>query len=436
MTMWQPVATIADAETARRCWSAIEEIEQGLLEDGLEDGSSSNPSLSGGSAGVAVFFAYLDAARQGSANAGDTGDNALDMLGRSIDALGETVLPPALYGGFSGIGWTVEHLTRRFFEAEDDLCSAVDEGIRELLSIPGQRFNPELISGLSGFGVYLVERLSNPVANPAASELLGRIVDLLEETAEESEDGVTWRTLPEWMPPMQREVMPEGCYNLGVAHGVPGILGFLAAARREGFDDPRVPRLAEGLVRWLLGRKLQREDSVFPALYAPDRPAEPTRTAWCYGDPGIAAVLLSAARSFGRADWEMEAMAVARLTARRSEQEAQTVDADLCHGTVGLAHLFNRFHQATGDPELREAALAWYRRTLDKRRPGAGIAGYQSFLPGERSDDGGWTTERGFLVGAAGIGLALLAAVSDIAPDWDRVLLTAIPPRSRQDEPG
>jgi hypothetical protein len=32
------------------------------------------------------------------------------------------------------------------------------------------------------------------------------------------------------------------------------------------------------------------------------------------------------------------------------------------------------------------------------------------------------------LIGAAGVGLALLAAVSDVEPAWDRLLLASIPP--------
>ena len=41
-----------------------------------------------------------------------------------------------------------------------------------------------------------------------------------------------------------------------------------------------------------------------------------------------------------------------------------------------------------------------------------------------------WKTEPGFLSGVAGIGLGLLAAVTDLEPAWDRVLLVAIPPRN------
>jgi hypothetical protein len=36
--------------------------------------------------------------------------------------------------------------------------------------------------------------------------------------------------------------------------------------------------------------------------------------------------------------------------------------------------------------------------------------------------------DKGLLTGAAGVALALLAATTALEPDWDRVLLVAIPP--------
>ena len=39
-----------------------------------------------------------------------------------------------------------------------------------------------------------------------------------------------------------------------------------------------------------------------------------------------------------------------------------------------------------------------------------------------------WRPDPGFLEGVAGVGLALLGAVSDVEPAWDRVLLTSLPP--------
>lgn len=420
--MWQP---IADVETSRRCWSLIEEIERCLAAHlSSARGEHRDPTLAGGDAGLALFFAYLAAARDGS-ETDESADRAFDALDRSASALAESRLGPSLYSGFCGLGWVVEHLTRELFEGEEDLSADIDEALRERVLKTQETPMYELIGGLAGVGTYLAERMPHP----SAAELLGRVLDLLTATAEESEAGITWYNRPEWLSPWQREEMSGGCYNLGVAHGVPGVLGFLAAAHREGIQDPRVPRLAEGLVRWMLGQRLPQGDrSVLPAFVVPGEQPEPTRTAWCYGDLGAAAVLLSAARSFGCEDWEREALSIAWLAARRPAGAAGAIDSGLCHGTAGLAHLFHRLYQATGDPEMRDAALLWLGYTLDMQRPGEDFAGLLSWVvpqPGE----GRWEGEHGFLTGIAGVGLALLAAVSGIEPAWDRVLLlsTATP---------
>lgn len=410
--MWQP---ITDAETTRRCWTAIEEIERGLVEHMETD---PDPLLAAGKAGQALFFTYLDAARPGL----DAADRALEALGQSIDALAETQLIPSLYSGFCGVGWVVEHLTREFFEGDEDLCGALDEALDELLSSSGETLQYELVSGLAGFGTYLLERLPSP----DAARLVVRVVDLLQATAEDSAAGTTWFTPPAWLPPWQREQMPEGCYNLGVAHGMPGVIGFLAAAQREGIDDPRIPRLAEGAVRWLLGRKQPPGAlSAFPAMIVPGLAgSEPTRTSWCYGDLGIAMVLLSAARSFDQPDWEEEALSLARNVARRTQSSER--DSSLCHGTAGNSHLFNRLYQATADPEMKEAALAWLGCALELRQPGEGFAGFLTYV-GSLPGKGTLAGSPGFLIGATGVGLALLAAVTDVEPAWDRVMLTSIP---------
>lgn len=410
--MWK---TLADPELCRRCWAAVEDIERSLLEQTPDD----DPRLASGHAGRALFLAYLDATRPGTA----AGDHALEAVGQAIEALASASLPPSLFSGFSGIGWTIEHLTREFFDGDEDLVSEVDAALGEALAGPGEALEAELIKGLAGFGIYLLERLPHPTAHL----LLDRVLARLEESVEEQDGGLTWFTRPEWIPEIQRPLRPDGCYNLGVAHGVPGILGFLAAARDAGLDDPRIPRLAEGAVRWLLAQRLpDGGDSAFPAIITPGGEPNPTRSAWCYGDPGIAAVLLNAARSFHRPDWEREALELALLAVRRPPEAAQVNDGGLCHGTVGLAHLYNRMYQATGDPVLRDAALEWLRRTLDLRRPGEGMAGFNAWV-GDQRGGGDWQPQPGFLIGVAGIGLGLLAAATDVEPAWDRALLLSTP---------
>ena len=71
---------------------------------------------------------------------------------------------------------------------------------------------------------------------------------------------------------------------------------------------------------------------------------------------------------------------------------------------------------------------------MAQRRPGQGIAGWQAWRPiGEITGPDpelGWVDDRGFLTGAAGIGLVLLGALSQVEPAWDRLLLSSVPPRA------
>lgn len=415
--MWE---AITGPETSREYWDTIADIERSLTAEMATPGDEApSAAMSGGDAGVALFLSYLHAA------GGSTGaaDQALEALGRSMGALSERPMLPTLYSGFFGVGWVVTHLTRELFEGDGDLAAEIDDALRQLLADLNDAPPFELIGGLAGYGTYLVERLPDP----GAAELLARIIDLLEASRDASG---TWYTNPDWLPDWQRELMPRGCYNLGVAHGIPGVIGMLAAAWREGFDDPRIPHLAAAAVQWLLGQKhLSMPSSVFPSHVPPDGEPRETRTAWCYGDLGVAAVLLSAAQSFGRPEWREEALAIARIAARRTFEETKTNDVGLCHGAAGLAHLFNRIYQATGDSEMRDSARTWYRRALDMRRPGEGLAGYLSWIVNP-PHEGVWRGERGFLSGVAGVGLALLAAVSEVEPVWDRVMLVAVPPRN------
>ncbi|HEY0994083.1 MAG TPA: hypothetical protein VGD80_43805, partial [Kofleriaceae bacterium] len=84
--------------------------------------------------------------------------------------------------------------------------------------------------------------------------------------------------------------------------------------------------------------------------------------------------------------------------------------------------------QRTGDPALAEASWCWLIRVLEMRRATldaghAGVAGFRALVTPRWDAASELRDEPGFLWGAAGIGLALLAAISDIEPSWDRLLL-------------
>ncbi len=383
--------------------------------------SGESPGLAGGNAGHALFYTYLAEATGKEEHA----ERAEKYLDEAVEALASEPMGASLHGGFSGIAWVAEHLQGRLYESDEgeDANEEIDSALADLLEHPWTE-TYDLIGGLVGFGVYALERGDRP----SARRVLERTVDRFADLAERRDGGhVTWFTPPEQLPDHQRETSPNGYYNLGVAHGVPGAIPVLAAAAAAGIEKARP--LAEGAISWLLSSQLPAGcGSRFGYTVSPGvEYNSPSRLAWCYGDLGLAAALLAAARALGRKDWEEEALSIARDCTGHPDESAGARDAGLCHGGVGIAHIYNRLYQASGDETLRNAAVHWYDKSLDLREPGKGIGGYQSFFGGFKGGPE-WLASKGFLEGAAGIGLGLLAGVSSVEPAWDRVLCISLPP--------
>lgn len=334
-----------------------------------------------------------------------------------------------LHGGLAGAAWTLAHIAQPDSDS-DALLAAVDRTLLAALSAERWERDYDLIGGLTGHGVYFLERLSSGANGREATEGLALIVGHLEALAEQADVGVTWHTAPKLLPPWQRELWPEGYYNLGVAHGVPGVIALLG--RIAALPDPPAgaDRLCAEAARWT---RAQRRSSAlggyFPnSVSRGDTARDQPRTAWCYGDPGVAAALWSSAVRTGAPADEWRALAAE--CAARPDDRCNVIDPSLCHGALGLAHLFNRFYQASRDPRFRAASCAWFERGLAMRRPGEGIAGFLARAWDPDTGASSWAPATGLLEGAAGIGLALLAGLSSEEPGWDRRLLCDVPCRT------
>jgi len=374
-------------------------------------------SVAGGASGHAVLATYLDRALP---------ENGYDRmadrwLARAATLLRRQRMDSGMFSGFPGVVWTISHLDAMRNPDARDRGAAIDDALGVFLERSPWTGCHDLVSGLAGLGVYAAERAARPTAARCASSIVAR----LDETAERRDGGITWHTPPRLLPPNQRELVAEGYYNLGVAHGIPGIIAALATLWAAGVDRECTRFLLDGAVAWLLSMPwADGNAAAFPAWVpvvdgAPRHDVPPARLAWCYGDLGVAAALLVAARAVGEGAWEHAALCIARRAAARPQNESGVADAALCHGAAGVGHVFNRLYQATGDESLGAAARMWIRRALDMREPRCGVAGYRAYAGADDS----WKDDAGFLTGAGGIALALAAAATEIEPAWDRVLL-------------
>jgi len=355
-------------------------------------------SLASGSAGLAICSGQLARTRCDPRAA----DAALTSLEEAVGVLATVPLTSSLYSGFTGIAWAVELVDGLLATKGEDRNGDIDEALARLLQGYPEDAPYDLIDGLAGLGVYALARWPRP---GAAQCVLG-VVEQLARRAWPDRDGVSWRTPPSWRGP-RREWDRPGGVDLGVAHGIAGVIPFLARVHRLGLARQTVRPLLDGAVRWLLAHMVDvGSGPTVPYFAAGGAEPGPARSAWCYGDPGVAAALLLAARDAGEPAWAQAATGLALRAAGGPHGQAGVTDPGLYHGSAGLAHLFNRMYQLTAEPALAEAARFWAERTLELCATAA-------------------PSHPGLLEGTAGVALALETLGTTAEPVWDQMLLVS-----------
>lgn len=435
---WKAVLS-RDHQLGAQAWDTVENIAQAVLkkEYSLRTSRKAAPALHE----EGLLYAYVAIA------ADDIGwaTRATECLNQAIDNASQMGSYLGLFGGLTGLGWTVEHVSDVLSrisipedaeselpesqseseqkEPEEDLCSDIDTAVLKALPRLKASSAYDLISGPVGFGTYFLERLPRK----SAAEGVQAVFEHLEKLSERADVGLTWHSGPELLPEWQREKSPNGYYNLGVAHGIPGIIHFLGQAYVSGAVDPeRCYRLLNGAMSWLMAKRQPAGAlSWFSSWIVPGQEPAESRLAWCYGDLGIVSVLLQVSRQTGRSDWMAFAHELLDHCLAWVPERSGIVDAPLCHGAVGVAHIFNRIYQAAGNRRCLDAAIEWYQRAMNFREVGKGVGGFASLTRPDLSGDPVWEPNPAFLDGAVGIALAFLAAVTPIEPGWDRLLLVS-----------
>ena len=398
---WQPLLPASRRDEAL---AVVQEIAEGLRYRCLDP--SSPPTLSADDPWIALFFRYLSRC-----HADPVHEQVVDeLVERAITTLSESPLSRRLYDGFVGIAWLLAHLYR---DLTDDTFEAVDQALFTLLTDDTDMVEFEYLTGLAGHGAYLLERQETA----RVRELLELVVDRLDESAQPLLGGRAWLLPAESLPPEPRAQTPNGRYQLGVAHGLAGAVGFLARCRVRGIRADKARALLGEVVHTLRRCADMRPGALrFSRWWTPAGTEGDHTLRWCWGDLGIATVLLHASAGADDTALGDYALELARVAARCPFEDSGVIDACLCHGSTGNGLMFHRLYQMSDEPAFAPVAASWYERALEQRQPGQGLAGYVDV--GRNGID-----NASFLQGVAGIGLGLLAAATADEPVWDRLLL-------------
>jgi lantibiotic biosynthesis protein len=379
-----------------------------------------------GDAGVALLCAGLHACRPGE-RWDEVAHGFLSAAASAAER--QPRLPPSLFSGLSGLAFAAEALSqdgtryRRLLATLEAAlapeASLLGEDLRSAGGpVPVGAF--DVISGGSGVGAYLLRRDPHGVL----PELLGGLVAL----AEPRDGPPRWMTPPHLLGDASMlQLYPSGNLNCGLAHGIPGPLALLALALRGGVEVPGQAEAVRRLAGWLATHRADDRWGVnWPTAVPVAPPGEPdldaaalapSRSAWCYGSPGVARALWFAGTALDDAALRELAVEAMHAVFRRPVPERGIESPTFCHGVAGLLQVVVRFANDTGLPAFSDAAADLVDELLGAYQPERPLA-YASLEPGRNPVD-----RAGLLDGAPGVAMALLASATDTEPTWDRLFL-------------
>ncbi len=313
----------------------------------------------------------------------------------------------------SGLNWFFTYLYKnKLLDIEDweFLCPDYDDLANTALEML-ENDNYDFLHGATGIAYHLLYTESN-----AFNDFYSRFFVLLQSLVNKS---VEKKVIPNY--DFEKNQSNPNQINLGLSHGIPSILKFCIQYYKQNVCVAEAELMAKDIIDYLLTHTNKDKSSgYFPSIIETGEEINtPSRLAWCYGDLGAGYILYQAGITFNNQkaiDFALEVLV--HSTKRQDLDKAGVMDASICHGAAGVAHIYHKMWHYTQELIFKQACDFWIQKTLDFATHEDGLAGYKQYNPITDT----YLNEYGLLEGAAGIGLVLLSYLtSDFS--WDYCLM-------------
>ncbi len=299
--------------------------------------------------------------------------------------------------------------------------------IKKRLPIPSYLYDS--ILGVCGIGRYCLEHLSLPCFR----ELVENIAKVLVEMCKPID--IHGHKVPGWyisaddpLNALSKSKNVQGNFNLGLAHGITGILAFLSIATLRGIMIEGQKKTINLIVKWIRSKSFLLNSAIrWPYCISFEEEIQnikkqkvEAKDAWCYGVPGIARTLFLAGKALCDEDLKKFAIKTFRGIFLRSKQEWNLLGPGLCHGVAGLLLITKEMSKEKECADLISDVEKLHKYLLSFYDPKRffGFKAIEQIEPGKYVE----IDKIGFLEGSAGILLTLLS-ISEHNSEWHLPLL-------------
>ncbi len=404
-------------------------ITKAILKIGCKLDSFNDPFLYSGKNGAVLYNAYLFFYYKDVVHYNKT----ISLLEECFSEFNLQASDTHNLNTLAGFGWVIQHLVNlKIFSLDDHnelLLDSIDGLITKSIEADGLNNNYDLVFGLIGKGIYFIERI---IGGKNLQKQMRTVTDAILKNSLSDKHGIYW---VDKNNPNSFHGLSEKSINLGLAHGLPGIISFLCMVSRFGEWDERDSMVLEKSVTYLLRQETQERLSSFPNTTALDHTS---RLGWCYGDLGVALSLFRASEVLGSDQIKKAAIRIALNSSKRNIdssdvhhcKEFDVYDTSFCHGLAGVTHFYSKFYKITGNQVFDDAFKYWLSKLLEQ------IEKQQHILSTcdtvdlikliENDPNFSWIDDNTIIGGASGAGLVLMEIINEAQSGWDRIFLTSI----------
>ncbi len=396
-----------------------------LIENHLEDilgiieaDENDQFSLFRGNVGKALFYSY---AFKYTNDIGQ-GERAIQLIQKSANHIFSGKIKAqnihSLSMGFTGFGLMLNQLKRdEIFDLDlENEIKSFDKVLYQTALFEINKGNVGFMLGPLSAVFYLSQRIG---MNPMVEFYLENIVDALEKVAIRDDKGLRYiNTFSSEAKPRLDDTV------LNLNHGFCGIALVLMEIYRLGIRQEKVFSIVNEGIQFLLSLKRPIDFNTGKCGFFPTCIDENARIdseknqmyyhsilGWCNGDLNQILLLYTAGELFNNHTYTKIAEEVGLASMlRKTPEQSKLQNPYFCHGTSGVAHIYKRIAQRSGNEQYLEASQYWTQQSfayIDKAK-----LNYSYIENGANLIDG-----------ALGIGLSFLSYISEEDLKWDSLLL-------------
>lgn len=340
----------------------------------------------------------------------------------------------SMYSGLANIGISCIGLKGKYNDIDCILNDIKDIVLKQLNQYINQKkelidiSDIELIQGLSGMARYLLFYKDESEARKTLDIVLGEIVKFINiKKTIGGREIVSWFVEPKDVYHLFREEFPNGYADLGMAHGLTGILSILSICYLNGVEVKGQKKAIEYGMNELYKFKIQKDNKIFwPGRIPYEMLSEESKDfnfecpSWCYGLAGMSRAVFLAGKVLDNPKYIYDSINGMKMLIK---SKTNYYDAPIfCHGYAGLMYSYYLMYRETNDPEFIEGINDSIEEILYYYDENKAFY-FKEKNNSKRKVHDKFEKELNFLDGIVSILLPLSALVKEKSTEWDSVYL-------------